>query len=78
MIHDMTVTVLRSGRRLFDAVGVSSVRDGPDDSSIAVDLVDASSFVPKGTADASTAGATATQVQLTKVVRVRCCVAPPQ
>ena len=56
------MTMLRSGRRLFDAVGISSIRDGPDDSSIAVDLVDASSFVPEGTADASAAGASATQV----------------
>ncbi len=56
------MTVFRSGRRLFDAVGISSVRNGPDDSSIAVDLVDASSFVPEGTADASAAGATAIQV----------------
>jgi hypothetical protein len=56
------VAVLHSGRRLFDAVGISSVRDGPDGSSIAVDLVDASSFVPEGTADASAADATATQV----------------
>ena len=60
MIYDMTV--LCSGRRLLDAVGISSVRDGLDDSSIAVDLVDASSFLPEGTADASAAGATATQV----------------
>ncbi|KAL0032512.1 hypothetical protein WJX77_004764 [Trebouxia sp. C0004] len=49
-----------TGHRLFDAVGISSVRDGPDDSSIAVDLLDASFFVPEGTADASAADATAT------------------
>ena len=62
------LAALHSGRRLLDAVSISSVRDGPDDSSIAVDLVDASSFVPEGTADASAADATvtATQVQLAK------------
>lgn len=56
------MAALHSGRRLLDAVEISSVRDGPDDSSIAVDLADASSFVPEGTADASVADATATQV----------------
>ncbi|DBA83231.1 TPA: mitochondrial translation [Trebouxia sp. C0005] len=55
------MAALHSGRRLLDAVEISSVRDGPDDSSIAVDLADASSFVPEGTADASVADATATQ-----------------
>lgn len=60
MLYDMAA--LHSGRRLLDAVEISSVRDGPDDSSIAVDLADASSFVPEGTADASVADATATQV----------------
>lgn len=49
---------------MLDAIGISSVRDGPDDSSIAVDVVDASSssFTPESTADASAAGATAAQV----------------
>lgn len=51
-----------SGRKLLDAVGISNVREGPDDSNIAVDLVDVGSFVPEGNADASAAGATAIQV----------------
>ncbi|KAL0032513.1 hypothetical protein WJX77_004764 [Trebouxia sp. C0004] len=59
-----------TGHRLFDAVGISSVRDGPDDSSIAVDLLDASFFVPEGTADASAADATAVHAaQLAKQSR---------
>ena len=51
-----------SRRRLLDAVGISNVREGPDHSNIAVNLVDVSSFVPEGNADASAAGATTTQV----------------
>ena len=50
-------------RTLLDAITISSVRKGPDGSSIAADLVDSSDYVPHGTADAVAAGATASQAR---------------
>lgn len=49
-------------RRLLDANSISNVRSGPDGSQIAVDLADATSSVPTGTATADAVGVTALKV----------------